>query len=95
MVIVDFTPEAFTKVFGIPVHEDANVVQMDEAQAIYDQNLVKCKFKMNENWFREKRPHSSKILKKTYRSDFNEEYGDMVTLLGRIMGLPHANMFEE
>lgn len=68
---------------------------IDEAQVAYDMNPTKCKTLINEEWYKERRPPSIRISKKTPRSDFHNEYGDMVTLLIRVMGLPQSNLFEE
>lgn len=95
MVLADFMPEALGEAFDIPFLDNPTATTIDEAQIVYDMNLVKCKTLINEEWFSERRPQSTRISKKTLRSDFHNEYGDMVTLLSRVMGLSQSNLFEE
>lgn len=68
---------------------------IDEAQLSFDMNPSKCRVLINEEWFKVRRAPSTRIGKKTYISEFNDEYRDMVTLLSRVMGFPHSNLFEE
>lgn len=95
MVMADFTPEAIGEAFDIPLPDNPTIVTMDEAQIAYDKNPTLCKTLINEEWFKERRPLSTRIGKKTHISDFHNEYGDMVTLLSCVMGLLQSNLFEE
>lgn len=95
MVLTDFTPEAIGDAFNIPFLDNPIETTIDEAQVAYDMNPAKCRTLINEEWYKERRPPSIRIGKKTPRSDFHNEHGDMVTLLSWVMGLPQSNFFEE
>lgn len=95
MVLANFTPEAISDAFDIPFPNNPTTTTIDEAQGAYDMNPARCKTLINEEWYKERRPPSVRIGKKTPRSDFHNEHGDMVTLLSRVMGLPKSNYFEE
>lgn len=81
MTITDFSPEAIGDAFDIPFPNNLTATTIDEAQGAYDMNPARCKALINEEWYKEKRLLSARIGKKTPRSDFHNEHGDMVTLL--------------
>lgn len=49
---------------------------------------------MNRDWIEKPKSHYSKFPKQLHRSDFKLEYNDIITLLGRVMGLDES-IFKE
>lgn len=95
MTLANFTPKTIGNAFDIPFPNNPTATTIDEAQGAYDMNPARCRTLINEEWYKERRPPSVRIGKKTPRSDFHNEHGDMVTLLSKVMGLPQSNYFEE
>lgn len=64
------------------------------AQAIFEDDSDKCLGIINKYWLLKGRLGIFKIPKKLHRIDFKEEFGDLITLLNRVMGTSQASQFE-
>lgn len=65
------------------------------AMKSYDNDHNKALQIMNYSWMEKPKDHYSKIPKQLYKSDFKEEYNDMITILNRVVGLDKAYAFED
>lgn len=62
---------------------------------MWDEDPLKCKKLINQYWLKEKRGSATKVPQELFRSDFYEDYHDLVTLLSRLIVLPTASYFQE
>lgn len=94
-VLVEFSAWSISKNFHISTFDP-----MEETEKGYIENMWKpdplaCKKLINQHWLKEKRGSTAKVPQELSRSDFHEEYHDLVTLISRVMGLPGAAFFQE
>lgn len=79
---------------GSPVEEVVDISQ-ESAQEYYEKNEVKCKKAINIVYLSTARNSTtSQWPKYFHRSDFNEEYNDMVTVLAWVKGLNDSHYFQ-
>lgn len=85
----------FNSVFkGSLVEEVADITQ-ESAQEYYEKNNDKCKKVINIVFLSAARISlTSRWPKGFHRSDFNEEYNDMLTMLSRVRGLKDSHYFQ-
>lgn len=67
---------------------------IEEFQAVWDGNPTGYRKLINQHWLKEKRGNTAKVPHELFRSDFHEDYHDLVTMLSRVMGLPMAAFFQ-
>lgn len=91
----NLTEESIAKVFNIASHykliEEINI---REAINFYDEDPNRDLEIMNNSWILKPKPHYLKLPKQLHRSDFKLEYHKIITLLGRVMGVEEAHIFE-
>ena len=66
---------------------------MDQAARLFRGNQDAYFTLLKQNWLLEGKKGVTKLSKLT-RSDFKSEYGDLILLLGRIMGMAQGMKFE-
>lgn len=71
------------------------VPTLEECQAAWDDNPSGYKKLINLHWLKERRGSAAKVPQELFRSDFHEDYHNLVTMLSRVMGLPAATYFQE
>lgn len=92
-VVIRLYTETIDKIFRVLAPPEYADITMKSALDHYNQRRSDCIRHINAKWLKTPRTCFSR-WPKLYRSDFIEEVGDMITLLSRIMGLRHFNVFE-
>lgn len=94
-ILVDMPGEAITNTFHIPTFRTMELPTIAECKAMWDKDPGGCKKLINQYWLKEKRGNATKVPQELFRSNFHEEYLDLVTMLSRVMGLPTKTYFQE
>lgn len=92
-VLAYLTNEAIVEAFNIPRY-NSTIYKMEEVLRIYNNGLDSCAEIFNNTWMLKPRKNHSKLPKSLVRSNFKEEYGDLVTLSNQVIGCPQASILE-
>lgn len=94
-VMENLTEESIAKVFNIASHhkliEEINVRDFTK---FYEEDSNRALQIMNNAWILKRKPHYSKLPKQLHMSDFKQEYNDIISLLGRVMGVEEVHIFQ-
>lgn len=93
-ILGNLTEDFIAKTFNIVSHHKLVKINIEEAKDFYTKDPDKALAIINSNWIAKTKPHYSNFTKQLHRSDFKLEYNDMITLLGRIMGLKESFIFK-
>lgn len=91
-MIIRLDAEAIERVFKIPSETIYIEISKQSAAEYFAKREKDCKRHINK-WIHEPRTALTRWAN-LYRSDFKNEIGDTITLLSRMMGLEHSNVFE-
>lgn len=94
-ILTDMSAEGITKTFHIPTFQEMETPTIEECQATWDGNPTGCKRSINQHWLKEKQGRAVKVPHELFRSDFHEDYHELVTMLSRVMGLLTTAFFQE
>lgn len=94
-VLAYLAERATSKAFHLPEHRDMIYRSLDGAKSIYEDDPNTCLSIINRDWLQKSRPRLDKIPNGPYRMDFQEEFKDLITLLGRVVGAPQAFCFDK
>lgn len=94
-VLADFSTRSIGQTFHIPTFNVMEETEKGYAENMWKVDSLAWKKLINQHWLKEKRRSATKVPQELFRSDFYEEYHNLVTLLSMIMGLPVATFFEE
>lgn len=90
--IIRLDADMVEKVFRIPPAPLYMEITKESAAEYYVKREKDCKRHINR-WIQEPQASFSRWTK-LYRCDFKWEIGDTITLLSRMMGFEHSNVFE-
>lgn len=94
-VVIRLDSEYFNSIFKGSYTEEVVDITLASAHKWYEVNEDKCKKKINNVFLQSAinctTSHWPKLF---HRSDFTEEYNDIVTLLSQIKGLPDSHYFQ-
>lgn len=85
---------AIKEAFGIPDYHSTIYETKEETLSIFDAKPKSCSEVINKQWLQKPRAHYTKMPKRLFRTNFKEEYGDLILLLNRVAGSPQASPFE-
>ena len=92
-VLANIGEQAIEETFNIPQYKGMTVVMMDQATKSFQDNQEAYFTHLKKNWIHEGKKGVSRSSRFTM-ADFKPEYGDLVVLLSRIMGLAQGMQFE-
>lgn len=93
-IMANFTQESIVDIFNIGSHEKIVKINTKEVEEFYVKDHDKALATMNSNWISKPKSHYLNFPNQLRRIDLKVEYNDMITLLGRIMGLEDAFIFK-
>lgn len=85
---------AIDEAFHIEDHKGMIYTSKQGAQVVYDDDLDRCLGLINKHWVLKTRPGLSKVPSRLHIIDFKEEFGDLITLLNRVIGSPQSYQFD-
>ena len=92
-VLANIGEQAIEETFNIPQSKGMTVVMVDQAAKSFQGNQEAYFSHLKRNWIHKERKGVNKSTRLTV-ADFKPEYGDLIVLLSRIMGLAQAMQFE-
>lgn len=85
---------AIQEAFGIPSYVRTSYKTKGDTKKIYNDQYELCATNANKAWLVKPRPTIKKMPKKLLRTDFKEEYSDIILQLNKVAGSPRGAPFE-
>lgn len=92
-VLAHLRERAIQEAFGIPSHHKSSYKTKEDTRRIFEERSEQCTTNFNKLWLLKPRP-IKKMPKTLPQTDFKEDYGDIILLLNRIMGIPQGELFQ-
>lgn len=94
-VLAYLLEKAISEAFHLLEQRDMIYRSLEGAKSIYEDDPDACLSIINRDWLQKSRPRLNKIPNGPHRIDFQEEFRDLITMLGRVIGSPQAFCFDK